>query len=108
LLLLCGNNPLDDPRSANGKEKFRGLAPGSLSMAYEDDWSRAYYVYYYPGVGGFYIEGDMDAFDDPECGDKVVPRILGFLKERGLPADAERLLEIILSRRVFTTQRRPW
>ena len=78
VVVMCSGDPFENPRAASSRQRFRALAPGSLSMAYEDDWRRGYYVYYYPGVGGFYMEGDMDAFDDPECRDLVVPVFSGF------------------------------
>jgi len=83
-------------------EKFTGIAPGSLSMGYEPDWSRGYYIYAAPAGGGFYLEGSLDAFDDPGCGARVVPMVLEHLARGGLvdqPGLA--MLEAILSHRVF-------
>lgn len=94
-------NPLMHPLAEAGREAIRWLQPGSLSMGYADDWSKAYYAYLLPGGGGFYLEGSMDAFDDPSCGGSVVPVVLRELAAMGAPGDALTMLEMILSRKVF-------
>lgn len=102
LVVLCppGASLLDHPRVQ--AEKFTSIAPGSLSMGYEDDWSRGYYVYASPRGGGFYLEGSLDAFDDPSCGAQAVPMVLEYLASRGLvDRGGAAMLEAILYRRVF-------
>jgi hypothetical protein len=102
VVVLCPPplNPLEHP--AARPEKFTSVAPGSLSMGYEEDWSRGYYVYVSPRGGGFYMEGPLDAFDDPGCGARAVPLVMEFLVGSGALGPQEAgFLEAILSRRVF-------
>ena len=80
-------------------DKFTSVAHGSIASSFERDWSKAYFLYISPEGGGFYLEGDLDAFDDPECGAHVVPYLVATMKAAGIRVDP--LLEIILSRRVF-------
>ncbi len=100
VIVLCPAplDPLSHPLAK--PEKLGGVRPGSLSMGYEDDWSRAYYALVAPGGGGFYMEGGMDAFDDPGCGAEAVPLIMQWLASRTRGLDLG-FIEAILAHRVF-------
>ena len=93
-------DPLSHPRAR--RERFRWVSPGSLSVEYEDDWSRGYFAYIIPGRGGgFYMEAPLDSLDDPSCGSTVAPWILERLSGWGLDPRALEMLGFILSRKVF-------
>ncbi len=93
--------PGSDITAAEGVrvEKFQSIVPGSLASSYEDDWSNAYFLYVATEGGGLYLEGGLDAFDDPDCGSSVVPQIVSAMRRVGL--NVPPLLEIVLGRRVF-------
>ncbi len=83
------------------KEKFSGISSGTLIPSYEEDWSRAYFLYVDDTGRGIYLEGDMDVFDDPLCAAEALPLISTELR-RVVVSEARRaLLEQVLARRVF-------
>ena len=99
-LVIC-EEPRDVLRtSLVKKEKFQNIATGSLLSAYEDDWSRAYFMYIDAARGAIYLEGELDAFDDPLCAATALPIVLEQVRRIASP-EARAMLEQIMSRRVF-------
>jgi hypothetical protein len=102
LLVVCSSSEELSSHPLFRIEKLDHLVPGSLASRYEDDWSRAYYAYVEPGGGGFYIEGSMDAIDDPACGALVIPTLEELARSHGVAMGPG--LRFILAQRVFRVE----
>ncbi len=97
-LLVCNADLLAHPSVR--KQVFPSINIGSLLSQFENDWSKAYFLYLgSPRGDGFYLEGDLDAFDDPECGETVLPLLERMLANTRVSIPT--YLRMILSRRVF-------
>ena len=82
--------------------KFSSIVPYSISTAFEEDWSKAYFIYLKDfESGGFYIEAHLDALEDPSCASMVLPYVFRHLGMLGLSSEQLSLLEHILSRKIF-------
>jgi hypothetical protein len=103
LVVVCSPplNPLQHKLATRGRKKISWLVPGSLSMAYEDDWSKAYYALIFQEGGGFYLEGDMDSFDEPQCNDVIVSWLVRTLSNIGVQQNMLAIIQYILSTKVF-------
>ncbi|MET1101670.1 MAG: hypothetical protein ABWW69_04245 [Pyrodictiaceae archaeon] len=85
-------------------EKFSSIVPASVSAAFEEDWSRAYFIYLKDlENGGFYIEAHLDALEDASCASIALPYLFQYIRMLRLSKEQLSLLEHILSRKIFLT-----